>query len=142
MTSDGWLRSGDLAEMREDGAFRITGRAKDMIIRGGENIYPLEIEEFLYTHPKVAEAHVVGVPEARLGEVVCAWVRLKAGEELSGEELKQFCKGKIAYFKVPELTRFVDSFPTTVTGKIQKFRMREQEIQERGLGAVAHTVTA
>ena len=139
---DGWLRSGDLAVMREDGSFRITGRAKDMIIRGGENIYPREIEEFLYTHPLVDEVQVIGVPDQRLGEVVCAWIRLKPGQETTGEAIKEFCRGRIAYFKVPELIRFVDSFPITVTGKIQKFRMREAEIQERHLNEVANTVTA
>ena len=142
ISPDGWLRSGDLAVMREDGAFRITGRAKDMILRGGENIYPREIEEFLYTHPKVAEAQVIGVPDARLSEVVCAWIRLKPGQEATEEEIRDYCRGRIAYFKVPALIRFVDSFPITVTGKIQKFRMREMEIQERGLGDIASTVTA
>ncbi len=139
---DGWLRSGDLAVMREDGAFRITGRAKDMILRGGENIYPREIEEFLYTHSKVAEAQVIGVPDPRLSEVVCAWIRLKPDQEATPEEIRDYCRGRIAYFKVPELIRFVNSFPITVTGKIQKFRMREFEIQERGLAEVAGTVTA
>jgi fatty-acyl-CoA synthase len=142
ISPDGWLRSGDLAVMRDDGAFRITGRAKDMILRGGENIYPREIEEFLYTHPKVAEAQVIGVPDARLSEVVCAWIRLKPGQEATEEEIRDYCRGRIAYFKVPALIRFVDSFPITVTGKIQKFRMREMEIQERGLGDIASTVTA
>ena len=142
ISPDGWLRSGDLAVMREDGAFRITGRAKDMILRGGENIYPREIEEYLYTHPKVAEVQVIGVPDPRLSEVVCAWIRLKPGEEATADEIRAYCRGRIAYFKIPELVRFVDSFPITVTGKIQKFRMREFEIQERGLAEVANVVTA
>ncbi|MGD0580111.1 MAG: AMP-binding protein [Bryobacteraceae bacterium] len=142
ISPDGWLSSGDLAVMREDGAFRITGRAKDMILRGGENIYPREIEEFLYTHPKVAEAQVIGVPDPRLSEVVCAWIRLKPDQEATAEEIRAYCRGRIAYFKIPELIRFVDSFPITVTGKIQKFRMREVEIQERGLAEIAGAVTA
>jgi len=140
--AEGWLHSGDLAVMQEDGAFRITGRAKDMIIRGGENIYPREIEEFLYTHPLIDEVQVIGVPDQRLGEVVCAWVRVKPGVEATAEEIREFCRGKIAYFKIPELIRFVDTFPITVTGKIQKFRMREAEIEERQLRHVAATVTA
>lgn len=139
---EGWLHSGDLAVMRPDGCVRITGRLKDMILRGGENIYPREIEEFLYTHPKIAEAHVVGIPDARLGEVVLAWIRLKPGETATAEEIREFCQGKIAYFKVPEHIRFVDSFPMTLSGKVQKFRIREIEIAERGLQAVARTATA
>src|SRR5579885_3327354 len=130
---EGWLRTGDLATMREDGYVKITGRAKDMIIRGGENISPREIEEFLHTHPKIAEVQVVGVPDARMGEAVAAWVRLRAGEALTAEEICDFCRGRIAHFKIPHYIRFVDAFPMTVTGKIQKFRMREQEIAERGL---------
>ncbi|MBL0158296.1 MAG: AMP-binding protein [Bryobacterales bacterium] len=140
--AEGWLHSGDLAIMREDGCFRMTGRLKDMILRGGENIYPREIEEFLYTNPKIAEAQVVGLPDARLGETVLAWVRLKPGESATAEELRAWCKGKIAYFKVPEAIRFVDSFPMTITGKVQKFRIREMEIAERGLDSVSHTPTA
>ena len=142
ISPDGWLHSGDLAVMREDGSLRITGRAKDMIIRGGENIYPREIEEFLYTHPAVDEVQVIGVPHQRLGEVVCAWIRVKPGHEATADEIRQYCRGRVAYFKIPELIRFVDSFPITVTGKIQKFRMREAEIQERGLSELAQTVTA
>jgi len=137
---EGWLRTGDLATMRPDGYFRVTGRAKDMIIRGGENIYPREVEEFLYTNPKVADVQIVGIPDAKLGETVAAWIRLK--EPATEEEIREFCKGKIAHFKIPQYIRFVDTFPMTVTGKIQKFRMREQEIQDRGLEAVAHIQTA
>lgn len=140
--ADGWLHSGDLAVMRPDGCIRITGRLKDMILRGGENIYPREIEEFLYTHPKIAEVQVVGIPDARLGEVVLAWIRLKPGETATPEEIRAFCEGKIAYFKIPEHIRFVDSFPMTASGKVQKFRIRELEIRERGLEAVARTATA
>jgi len=139
--SEGWLHTGDLAAMGSDGSLRITGRAKDMIIRGGENVYPREVEEFLYTHPKIAEVQVVGLPDAKLGETVCAWIRLKAGEAATEEEIRQFC-GKIAYYKIPQYVRFVDSFPTTVTGKVQKFKIREFEIRERGLEHASRVETA
>lgn len=139
---DGWFHTGDLGVMRDDGYLKITGRAKDMIIRGGENIYPREIEEFLYTHPKIAEVHVTGLPDERLGEIVLAWIRLKAGEASSEEEIRQFCRGRIAHFKIPQAVRFVDSFPTTLSGKIQKFRIREIELRERGLEQVARIETA
>jgi len=135
--SEGWLHSGDLAVMNEDGTFRITGRLKDMIIRGGENVYPREIEDFLYTFPKVAEVHVVGIPHERLGEQVLAWIKVKPGESLSAEELRAYCTGKIAYFKIPEAMRVVDAFPMTVTGKIQKFRIREMELEMRAEAAQA-----
>lgn len=137
---DGWLHTGDLATMREDGYFRVTGRAKDMIIRGGENVYPREIEEFLHTHPKVADVQVVGLPDAKLGEVVAAWIRLKAPADES--EIREFCKGKIAHYKIPQHFRFVEEFPMTVTGKIQKFRIREIEIKELGLDDAAKIQTA
>jgi fatty-acyl-CoA synthase len=137
---EGWLHTGDLATMRPDGCFRVTGRAKDLIIRGGENIYPREVEEFLYTHPKVADVQVIGLPDAKLGECVAAWIRLK--EPATEDEIREFCKGKIAHFKIPQFIRFVDSFPMTVTGKIQKFRMREVEIKDRGLEAAAEIQTA
>ena len=140
--AEGWLHTGDLGLMRSDGYIHLTGRAKDMIIRGGENIYPREIEEFLYTHPKVAEVQVVGLPCERLGEVVLAWIRLRPGETATETEIREFCQGKIAHFKIPEHIRFVDAFPTTVTGKVQKFKIRQQEIQERGLQAAAQTRTA
>jgi fatty-acyl-CoA synthase len=130
---DGWLHTGDLAVMTESGHFQITGRAKDMIIRGGENIYPREIEEFLYTHPKIAEVAVVGVPDRKLGEVVLAWVRLAAGESATEDEIREFCTGRIAHFKIPLHIRFVDSFPTTTSGKIQKFRIREMEMDALSL---------
>jgi fatty-acyl-CoA synthase len=110
---------------------------KEMIIRGGENIYPREIEEFLHQHPKIADIYVVGLPDARLGEAVLAWVRLKAGETMTPEEVCDYCRGKIAHFKIPQYIRFVDAFPMTVTGKVQKYRMREQEIEARGLGEAA-----
>ena len=140
--ADGWLHTGDLGVMRPDGYIHLTGRAKDMIIRGGENIYPREIEEFLYTHPKVAEVQVIGLPNEYLGEVVLAWIRLRPGETVTDTEIRDFCRGKIAHFKIPEHIRFVDAFPTTVTGKVQKFKIREQEIEERGLQAIANTKTA
>jgi fatty-acyl-CoA synthase len=128
-----WMHTGDLATMDEDGYVNIVGRTKDMIIRGGENIYPREIEEFLYSHPAIADVQVIGVPDARYGEIVCAWIVLRPGAALTEEELREFCRDKIARFKIPALVRFVDSFPMTVTGKIQKYKMRETEIAERGL---------
>lgn len=140
--AEGWLHTGDLATMRPDGYLGITGRAKDMIIRGGENIYPREVEEFLYSHPKVMDVQVVGLPNARWGEVVLAWIRLKAGQTCSEKEIQNFCQGKIAYFKIPEHVRFVDAFPMTVSGKVQKFIIRDREIRERGLEEVARIRTA
>ncbi len=139
---DGWLYTGDLGMMRKDGCIHLTGRSRDVIIRGGENIYPREVEEFLYTHPKVSEAQVVGIPSARLGEIVAAWVRLKPGVEATEEEIKEFCKGQIAYYKVPEHVRFVTEFPITLSGKIQKYKIREFEIEARGLQSVADAATA
>jgi fatty-acyl-CoA synthase len=115
--ADGWLHTGDLGIMREDGCIHLTGRSRDVIIRGGENIYPREVEEFLYTHPKVDEAQVVGIPNARLGEIVAAWVRLAPGVEATEEEIKEFCKGQIAYYKIPEHVRFVTEFPATLSGE-------------------------
>ena len=140
--AEGWLHTGDLATMRPDGYLGITGRAKDMIIRGGENIYPREVEEFLYSHPKVMDVQVVGLPNARWGEVVLAWIRLKAGQTCTEKEIQNFCQGKIAYFKIPEHVRFVDAFPMTVSGKVQKFIIRDQEIRERSLDEVARIRTA
>jgi fatty-acyl-CoA synthase len=130
---DGWLHTGDLATMRADESLKITGRAKDMIIRGGENISPREIEEFLHTHPAIAEVQAVGVPDARLGEAVAVWVRLRAGAAATEDEIRAFCRERIAHFKIPRYIRFVDAFPMTVSGKVQKFRMRELEVEERGL---------
>ncbi|WP_313740237.1 AMP-binding protein [Pseudomonas sp.] len=127
---EGWMHSGDLAVMDEEGYVRIVGRGKDMIIRGGENIYPRELEEFLHTHPAIAEAQVVGVPCDRYGEQVVAWVRLRTGQVLEAEALRDWCKARIAHFKVPRHFRFVEQFPTTVTGKVQKFRMREISLKE------------
>ena len=128
-----WMHSGDLAVMREDGRVNIVGRLKDMIIRGGENIYPREIEEFLHTHPKVSEVQVIGVPDKKYGEEVCAWIRLRQGRTATEDEIRDFCRGQIATFKIPRYIRFVTEFPMTVTGKIQKFRMREQMLSELGL---------
>ncbi|HWE52812.1 MAG TPA: AMP-binding protein [Bryobacteraceae bacterium] len=133
----GWLHTGDLAVMREDGNFRITGRAKDMIIRGGENISPREIEEFLLTHAKIAEVYVVGLPDEKLGEIVGAWVRLKPGAALGAEEVRAYCRGQLAHFKIPHHIRFVDSFPMTLSGKAQKFKIREFEIEALGLEKAA-----
>lgn len=139
---DGWLHSGDLATMDEHGYCRITGRAKDMINRGGENIYPREIEEFLYQCPGVSDVQVVGVPDAKYGEQVMAWVKVKPGSALTPEDIREFCKGKIASFKIPKYVKLVDAFPMTVTGKIQKFKMREIAVQELNLGAAARIETA
>jgi fatty-acyl-CoA synthase len=142
ITPDGWLHSGDLAMQTADGYYRITGRIKDMIIRGGENIYPREIEEFLYTHPKIADVQVVGLPDPQFGEEVCAWIRLKAGALMAEEEVKTFCHGQIAHYKVPRYVIFVDEYPTTVTGKIQKFKLRELGIERFGLQAAGQGETA
>ena len=138
----GWMHSGDLATMDEEGYVNIVGRLKDMIIRGGENIYPREIEEFLYTHPDVVDAQVIGVPDERFGEVIMAWIQLESGATLSEDEVKAFCDGKIAHFKIPQYIRFVSEFPMTVTGKVRKIEMREQAIAELKLEAVAQTQTA
>ena len=126
----GWMHTGDLATLDEHGYCNIVGRLKDMIIRGGENIYPREIEEFLYRHPKVLDVQVVGVPDAKYGEELCAWIIAKVGESLSDQEIRDFCKGQIAHYKIPRYIRLVDAFPMTATGKIQKFKMRETMIEE------------
>ncbi|HLX42307.1 MAG TPA: AMP-binding protein [Bryobacteraceae bacterium] len=139
---DGWLHTGDISTMRPDGYFRITGRLKDMIIRGGENIYPREVEEFLYTHPKIADVQVVGLPDEKLGESVAVWIRLKNGEASTDDEIRDFCRGKIAHFKIPQYIRFVEAFPMTVTGKIQKYVIRQTEIRERNLEHAAEIKTA
>ena len=128
-----WMHTGDLAVMDEQGYVRIVGRSKDMIIRGGENVYPREIEEFLYGHPKIRDVQVIGVPDPKFGEEVMAWVILKEGQVALENELRDFCKEKIAHFKVPRYWRFTDSFPMTVSGKIQKYKMREIAKQELGL---------
>jgi fatty-acyl-CoA synthase len=140
--AEGWLHSGDLATMREDGYVRITGRAKDMISRGGEKIYPREVEEFLHQNPHIADVYVFSIPDERLGERVAAWIQLKGDGAVTVEDIRSFCKGQIAYFKIPEFIRFVDTFPMTANGKVQKYLMREQEVRERGLGGLSHTITA
>ena len=128
--ASGWLHSGDLAKMDEEGYVQIVGRIKDMIIRGGENVYPREVEEFLYTHPDVQEAQVFGIPDAKFGEVVCAWVKSRDGSNLTESGIKEYCSGQITHFKVPSMVRFVEEFPMTVTGKIQKFKMRDAMVEE------------
>jgi len=138
----GWMHTGDLATIDEDGYANVVGRIKDMVIRGGENVYPREVEEFLYQHPAVGDVQVVGVPDERYGEELCAWVRLREGQAVSGEELRAWCRGRIATFKIPRYWRFVDEFPMTVTGKVQKFKMREASIAELGLEAAADARTA
>ena len=129
----GWMHTGDLATIDDEGYCNIVGRIKDMVIRGGENVYPREIEEFLYRHPKIQDVQVIGVPDARYGEELCAWVRLRDGESATVEEIRAFCQGQIAHYKVPRYVKFVDGFPMTVTGKIQKFLMRQHMIEELGL---------
>jgi fatty-acyl-CoA synthase len=129
----GWMHTGDLAMIDAEGYCNIVGRIKDMVIRGGENVYPREIEEFLYRHPAIQDVQVIGVPDPKYGEELCAWVRLKPGQALSAEELRAFCQGQIAHYKIPRYVRFVDGFPMTVTGKIQKYLMRQQMIAELGL---------
>ena len=128
-----WMHTGDLATLDEDGYCNIVGRIKDMVIRGGENVYPREVEEYLFRHPKVEAAQVVGVPDPRYGEELCAWIKLKPGEAAKPEEIRAFCEGQIAHYKIPRYIRFVDGFPMTVTGKVQKFLMREEMIRELGL---------
>jgi fatty-acyl-CoA synthase len=139
---EGWMRTGDLAVMDDAGYVRIVGRIKDMIIRGGENVYPREIEEFLYAHPDVSDVQVVGVPDERYGEAVMAWVQRREGAEVSEEELREYCRGRIAHFKVPRYVAFTDEFPMTVTGKVQKFALRDRAIEELGLPADAGARTA
>jgi len=128
-----WMHTGDLATMDAEGYVNIVGRIKDMVIRGGENVYPREIEEFLFRHPKVEAVQVVGVPDVRYGEELCAWVKLKPGISATPEDIQDFCKGQIAHYKIPRYIKFVDAFPMTVTGKVQKFMMREQMVKELGL---------
>ena len=131
-----WMHTGDLATMDEEGYCKIVGRIKDMVIRGGENIYPREIEEFLYRHPKIQDVQVFGIPDERYGEELCAWIKLRSGETLTAEEVREFCRDQIAHYKVPRHIRFVDEFPMTVTGKMQKFIMREQMAAELGVKEV------
>jgi fatty-acyl-CoA synthase len=137
-----WMHTGDLATMDEQGYVRVVGRIKDMVIRGGENVYPREIEEFLYTHPAVADVQVIGVPDERYGEELMAWIIPRAGATVSDEEIREFCQGQIARYKIPRYIKLVDSFPMTVTGKVQKFKMRETAIEELGLSEAAAIATA
>jgi fatty-acyl-CoA synthase len=138
----GWMHTGDLAVMDDEGYLRIVGRSKDMLIRGGENVYPREIEEFLYAHPDVADVQVIGVPDARYGEEIMAWIVPRAGAAPDQESIAEFCRGKIAHYKVPRYVQTVDEFPMTVTGKVQKFKLRERAIEELGLAEVAAIETA
>jgi fatty-acyl-CoA synthase len=134
-----WMHTGDLAEMDQAGYLNIVGRIKDMVIRGGENIYPREVEEFLYAHPAIEDVQVIGVPDLKYGEELCAWIRLRPGQELSAEQIREYCQGKIAHYKVPRYIRFSGDFPMTITGKVQKFKMREVSIVELDLEAAAGT---
>ena len=140
--ADGWMHTGDLAVMDDEGYVNIVGRIKDMIIRGGENVYPREVEEFLYTHPDVVEVQVIGVPDARYGEEIMAWIQLRDGVDTTAADIKDFCRGTIAHYKVPRYIRFTDAFPMTITGKIQKFKMRETSIAELGLEDAAEVRSA
>jgi fatty-acyl-CoA synthase len=137
-----WMHTGDLGTMDADGYVNIVGRSKDMIIRGGENVYPREIEEFLYTHPAVADVQVIGVPDEKYGEEIMAWVRLKDGQQVSSDDLRDFCRGQIAHYKVPRYWKFVDTFPLTANGKVQKFKLRAAAIEELGLASAAAIRTA
>ncbi|HKX90159.1 MAG TPA: AMP-binding protein, partial [Sphingopyxis sp.] len=127
---DGWMHSGDLATIDAEGYGNIVGRLKDMVIRGGENIYPREVEDYLYRHPAVEDVAVVGIPDERMGEELCAWVRLKPGTEASADDMREFCRGQIAHYKVPRYVRIVSEFPTTVTGKVQKYLIREAMVAD------------
>jgi fatty-acyl-CoA synthase len=137
-----WMHTGDLAVMDAAGYLNIVGRIKDMVIRGGENVYPREVEEFLYTHPAIEDVQVIGVPDEKYGEELCAWVKLRPGAELTGEDVRAFCAGKIAHYKIPRYVHFTQDFPMTVTGKVQKFKMREASVAELGLEAASRTRTA
>ncbi len=137
--ADGWMHTGDLGVMADDGYVNIVGRIKDMVIRGGENIYPREIEEFLYTHPDIEDVQAIGVPDEKYGEELMVWVKARAGADLDEEAVRDFCRGTIAHFKVPRYVKFVDDFPMTVTGKVRKVEMRETSIGELGLESAAAT---
>ena len=131
----GWIASGDIATLDPEGYFQIVGRIKDMLIRGGENIFPREIEDFLYTHPAIDQIEVIGVPDPVYGEEVCAWIKLREGKAVTADQIRKFCNGKIAHFKIPKYIRFVNEFPMTITGKVQKFMMRDimaKELEEEG----------
>jgi fatty-acyl-CoA synthase len=133
---DGWMRTGDIAVMDDDGYVQVTGRIKDMVIRGGENIYPREIEEFLYTHPDVLDAQVIGVPDEKYGEELCAWVRMREGTTpMTAETLREYATGRLAHYKIPRYVMTVDEFPMTVTGKVRKVEMRDKTVELLGLSA-------
>jgi fatty-acyl-CoA synthase len=140
--ADGWMHTGDLAVMDDEGYLNIVGRIKDMVIRGGENVYPREIEEFLYGHPDIVDVQVIGVPDTRYGEELMAWVQVREGATLTQEDVAAYCKGRIAHYKVPRYVHVTDGFPMTITGKIQKYLMREQAIELLGLQDAASQVTA
>jgi fatty-acyl-CoA synthase len=137
-----WMHTGDLAVMDEAGYLNIVGRIKDLVIRGGENIYPREVEEFLHGHPQIEDVQVTGVPDEKYGEELCAWIRVRGGAELTAEDIRAYCTGKIAHFKIPRYVRLTTEFPMTVTGKVQKFRMREVSVEELGLQTASETETA
>jgi fatty-acyl-CoA synthase len=132
LDAEGWMHTGDLGVIDEEGYCNIVGRAKDMIIRGGENVYPREIEEFLFRHPKIADVAVVGIPHERYGEEVCAWIKLRAGTSATDEEIREYCRGQIAHYKIPAHLAFVEGFPMTVTGKVQKYLIRQQMVAMLG----------
>ena len=136
---DGWMHTGDLATMDAEGYVNIVGRIKDLVIRGGENVYPREIEEFLYGHADISDVQVIGVPDPRYGEELMAWIVPRPGATLDVDAVRAFCQGRIAHYKIPRYVKLVDAFPMTVTGKVQKFKMREQAVQELGLEAPAAT---
>ena len=136
------MHTGDLATMDDEGYLNIVGRIKDMVIRGGENVYPREIEEFLYTHPAVADVQVVGVPDEKYGEELCAWIIVRDGRTIGAEGVREFCRGRLAHYKIPRYVLVVTEFPMTVTGKVQKFKMRADSIERFGLQRAAATATA
>jgi fatty-acyl-CoA synthase len=137
-----WMHTGDLATMDEEGYLNIVGRIKDMIIRGGENVYPREVEEFLYGHPKIQDVQVIGVPDEKFGEEIMAWVKLREGQTATADEIRDYCRGQIAHYKIPRYVRFVDAFPMTVTGKVQKYLMREESVRALGLERAGAIETA
>jgi fatty-acyl-CoA synthase len=137
-----YMHTGDVAVMDDDGYVNISGRIKDMVIRGGENVYPREVEEFLYTHPAIKDVSIVGVPDEKFGEELCAWIVVADGASLTEDEVRAYCRDRIAHYKIPRYVKFVDGFPMTVTGKIQKYKMREASVAELGLGDAAKIVTA
>jgi fatty-acyl-CoA synthase len=137
-----YMHTGDVATMDEDGYVNIIGRIKDMVIRGGENVYPREVEEFLYSHPAIKDVQVIGVPDERYGEELCAWVMRRAGAEITEDDVRAYCRGQIAGYKIPRYVLFVDDWPMTVSGKVMKYKMREESIQRLGLQAAAKIVTA